>query len=81
LPDDARFEPPDAPLDEEFDVRRAGLVVVEAVLVGVLERIECKVPGAACVGAVQKRTMATRLRHKSAMIPYRLSAAERMRPG
>jgi hypothetical protein len=49
--------PLDAALVEQFEVDAAGFVPAEAVIEGVLQLIEGKVPGAARFGTIEERAM------------------------
>jgi hypothetical protein len=60
---DGIARPADSPLDQQFQVRRAGFVSVEAVVEGVFQIVETEVPRTAGVSSIQKRTVNDAIRH------------------
>src|SRR5665213_3239483 len=51
------------PFNQQLQVDRAGRVVAEAIVVGLVQLIEAEVPRAPFIGAIEKRTMMLALRH------------------
>ena len=51
-----------SPLDQSFQIGRAGCISVEAVHEGVIQIVQMKVPSATRIGSIQKRTVLAALR-------------------
>jgi hypothetical protein len=58
----AEFSTANPALDKQFEIDRAGVVAIEAILEGVFEPFEREMRSAARIGSIQKRTMLTAIR-------------------
>jgi len=68
-PQNRPHRPPHAPLDKQFQIHRARLVSIEAILERVIQRIQTEMPAASGISSIQEWAMMRLLGHDTSLRP------------